>query len=276
MGCGQGGKKATFTLMAPRPQKQEPSVLSRWQHGTESKAAPNAHSATSKPTRVDVLTGNQVSRGAFVRQDIGAPLEADAVLRSIRSTTGTIRGKRNAVRAKLEVLTLHGEAMQDDELSRLYEAERDGSIVVYISGVRAVRETFQRCEDLKKLLYNLRLKVVYKDISLDAGFASELKKRCGPGASVPQMFVNGIHFGDYKRVLEMNEAGELQPTLQGFEQEAPVEACATCDGHGFINCTWCQGSKRSIAHPFNERGHENRSLRCTVCNEIGLIRCPKC
>ena len=74
-----------------------------------------------QPTRVDVLTGNQVSRGAFVRQDIGAPLEADAVLRSIRSTTGTIRGKRNAVRAKLEVLTLHGEAMQDDELSRLYE-----------------------------------------------------------------------------------------------------------------------------------------------------------
>ncbi|EGD76880.1 hypothetical protein PTSG_08227 [Salpingoeca rosetta] len=276
--AGTGSRrKPGFTLMAPRSTSDQPSVLQRWQHGQDKDSGQGGQaSARQKPTRVEVLTGNQVSRGAFVRQDTGTPMEADEVLRSIRSTTGTIRGKRHGVRAKLEVLTHRGVALQDDELSRIYEEERDGSIVVYISGVQAVRETFQRCEDIKKLLYNLRLKVVYKDISLDAGYASELKKRCGAGATVPQVFVNGIHFGDYKRVMEMNEAGELQPTLQGFEQEKPVEECSACGGRGFINCTWCQGSKKSIAHPFDHSGSQNKALRCTVCNEIGLIRCPRC
>eukprot|EP00056_Hartaetosiga_gracilis_P011663 m.177456 g.177456 ORF g.177456 m.177456 type:complete len:580 (+) comp13548_c1_seq1:75-1814(+) len=222
----------------------------------------------------EVMTAEQLSKGVHVKQDVGVRVGPDDILVSIKSATKTIRGKKNGVRSKLEVYHGMGSVMKDDELARLFEQERDGSIVVYTSSVEIVRETSTRCRDIRKLFHNMRLKVVYKDISLDARTATEFKKRCGEDASVPQVFVNGSLLGGYTKVMEMNEAGELRAVLQGFE-EAPVKECVGCGGKGFVNCTWCQGSKKSIHNPFS-KDFENNALKCTVCNEIGLMRCPNC
>ena len=44
------------------------------------------------------------------------------------------------------------------------------------------------------MFYNMRLKVMRKDIALDAGLSNELQHRL-PGAEPPQAFVNGQHLG---------------------------------------------------------------------------------
>ncbi len=104
---------------------------------------------------------------------------------------------------------------------------------------------------------------------------------------MPQVFVNGEYFGDFDTIGRLNETGKLKELLRGFEvcvcvcvcvyknrtctQERPDEDCSTCGGSGFTPCTWCRGSKKSFLHPFG-----NRSLKCTVCNEVGLVRCSKC
>eukprot|EP00049_Salpingoeca_infusionum_P014531 m.274297 g.274297 ORF g.274297 m.274297 type:complete len:628 (+) comp15686_c1_seq22:513-2396(+) len=218
--------------------------------------------------------GAPLSKGVGVHQSVGVPLEADHVLESIKGMAGTIRGKRHGVRAKLEVLSHRGAVLQDEHLLRVYEQERNGCITIYTSSVAALRERKQQCEDIKRVFYNLRLKVTYKDIALDAQLKTELEKRM-PGATVPQVFVNGIHFGDHKRIMELNETLELRELLQGFEERG-AEECATCGGFGYVPCTWCQGSKRSIANPFEKEDLSKRALKCTVCNENALMRCPSC
>eukprot|EP00055_Hartaetosiga_balthica_P016465 m.104390 g.104390 ORF g.104390 m.104390 type:complete len:579 (-) comp9111_c2_seq9:46-1782(-) len=222
----------------------------------------------------DTMTADQLLNGVSDKQDVDIKVGPDDILINVKSASKTIRGKRNGVRSKLEVYNGYGDRMNDDQLAKLFEEERDGSIVVYISSVEIIRETSARCQDIKKLFHNMRVKVMLKDISLDANIATEFKKRCGDASVVPQVFVNGAFLGDYNKVMQMNEEGELRNVLKGFE-EAPMEACATCGGRGFVNCSWCQGSKKSIHNPFS-RDFEKNALKCTVCNEIGLMRCPQC
>ena len=44
--------------------------------------------------------------------------------------------------------------------------------------------------------------------------------------------------------------------------------CCKCGGYRFVLCTWCNGSKK-IFNSFT-------NLKCTTCNEDGLIRCDAC
>ena len=80
-------------------------------------------------------------------------------------------------------------------------------------------------------------------------------------------------------VLEMNETGKLKEILKGFAVQ-PVHGCTGCGGAGYITCNWCQGSGKSTKNPF--AGHKGAEvgmtavLKCTVCNENGLQRCPVC
>jgi len=122
---------------------------------------------------------------------------------------------------------------------------------------------------------NMRLRVATCDISLDAEvshqsfparphplgetshfrqhqpssaqFAKELEERL-PGSSVPQIFVNGLHFGDHTKVMQLNETGDLKRLLAGF-QERPNQDCTSCGGIGFVNCTWCRGEAIRLPPP---------------------------
>ena len=49
--------------------------------------------------------------------------------------------------------------------------------------------------------------------------------------------------------------------------------CERCGGKRFINCHSCGGSKTSRKHRINR---EICSLRCTSCNENGLVPCTDC
>ena len=196
---------------------------------------------------------------------------------SIKSKTGTIRGKKNAVRARLEVLTSEDYLKQQEKNLKvqMYEDEKKHRrLVVYITSNSIIRKTQSECASIIKLFENMRLKIQRRDIYLEPGLHEELEERA-PGQQVPVVFADGMLLGNVEEVLKMNELGTLKDLLKGFEI-APIDDCPSCGGAGYVTCSWCQGSKKSIRNPFTGKtGHAN-VLKCTVCNPLGLTRCQKC
>lgn len=73
-----------------------------------------------------------------------------------------------------------------------------GRIVIYTTSFRVVRTTFERCELVRKIFQNHRMKFVEKNIALDAEFGKELEERCkrvGVSPSLPVVFVDGHYLG---------------------------------------------------------------------------------
>eukprot|EP00049_Salpingoeca_infusionum_P002520 m.57776 g.57776 ORF g.57776 m.57776 type:complete len:737 (-) comp11629_c0_seq2:233-2443(-) len=255
-------------LPSSTPTTSKPGVSRRFSLSTIPKAKPTEPEAPKpKPTP------QRPSRKQF-DEDEEDPLLDEQLLGIIADGKATIRGKKNAVRKVLTQLHKTKKATATDELSQLFQRESEQNmIVMYITTTQAIRETYQACEDLKALFYGLRLKVHLKNIAMDASAKRELEKRI-PNATVPQVFVKGVHLGGYKVVHEMNEAGVLKERLKGFAERALTD-CPTCGGHGYVLCTWCQGSKRSLEHGF-AHSTKDASLKCTLCNENALQRCPDC
>ncbi len=69
-----------------------------------------------------------------------------------------------------------------------------GKLVVYLSSVQAVKETYSNCQEIRKILQRARVVFEERDVSLDSSFNKELQARL-PGAKVPQVFLNGKHVG---------------------------------------------------------------------------------
>lgn len=195
------------------------------------------------------------------------------------SRSKSIRGKKNAVRkTKERFVALKEEAEKEaDATHRSIQEERDlGQVVLYTTSLSTIRQTYSDCQSLMKILYNRRIKVHVKDISMDKAYATELSERAGAGTPVPQLFVKGEPLGGHTDVFKMNERGELVLALEGCEQR-PMEDCPCCAGTGFMLCTWCGGSMQStpVSSKF-EKDHRKTALKCTVCNENGLERCREC
>ena len=101
------------------------------------------------------------------------------------------------------------------------------------------------------------------------------------GLEVPVVFASGVLLGDAAKVLYLNETGELKSLMRGYA-EAPSGDCQICGAAGYINCTWCQGSGKSMSTNFDTAntaiagGTKALSLKCSLCNENGLQRCPEC
>eukprot|EP01147_Barroeca_monosierra_P007152 gene7152-468_t len=239
--------------------------------------------------------------------------------RKHRKDTGTIRGKKHGIRNLLDQLENLSTATPSSELTRMLEEEsKKKRAVLYITSTTAIRETFQACEEVKAIFYNLRVRVELRNIALDrkcivvptsfqlfcatscvSPWASrhqfdlvfvylssrnlcfrhatlpsllarnELSIRL-PDSTVPQVFLEGRHIGDGSKIKELNESGLLRQLLSGCEQRPNMD-CLTCASNNGTDT----GSKRSIRHGFAHLTSES-SLKCTLCNENALQRCPVC
>eukprot|EP00911_Craspedida_sp_UC1_P001344 UC1_evm2s1012 len=202
-------------------------------------------------------------------------LQLNVPVSDLVDSTGTIRGRRNAVRAALAQAEVSAR-FESETLQCLWEEERDKTIVVYMTSLQAVRSTSLACDKILKLFRNAHKKVRVKDIHLHPDFASELRERYpawGGADDVPQVFINFERVGDAEMVIRLNEQGTLGDIIHGFERAD--ETCAACGGSGFVLCSWCQGSKKSVVNEFAEDPTRN-ALKCTVCNQNGLVRCEQC
>lgn len=73
-----------------------------------------------------------------------------------------------------------------------------GRIVIYTTSFRVVRTTFERCELVRKIFQNHRMKFVEKNIALDSELGKELEQRCrrvGEPPSLPVVFIDGHYLG---------------------------------------------------------------------------------
>eukprot|EP00042_Codosiga_hollandica_P054493 m.738774 g.738774 ORF g.738774 m.738774 type:complete len:563 (+) comp58912_c1_seq4:482-2170(+) len=188
---------------------------------------------------------------------------------------GTIRGKKHGVRAALGAFQKQSEAVRSELHERLYQEEKDNIIVVYMTSLQTVRTTFDNCNAALKMFSLYGVKVRVKDAQIDPKFQKELTERLerAPNIELPQIFINAVHIGGLAQLIELNDSGSLRKLIEGFAGESV--RCSTCGGAAYINCTWCQGSKKSLQHAF-EVGSRNNVLKCTICNNNGLMRCPTC
>lgn len=210
------------------------------------------------PPRNNLMPGGDALQYLSQREEIVTP-------------SGTVRGRKHLVRSVLE---LFGPNTQfDSPLQERLFTEEKGKIVVYVTSVQAVRPRYEACQRVLKIFELMQLKIQVKDIAMDSRFISELESRL-PESIVPQVFVSFIHIGDVDRICALNESGQLSTMLSGFEKRS-IQPCGECGGFGYRPCSWCQGSKKSIMHSFSKDPGAN-ALRCTVCNENGLEKCPSC
>lgn len=121
--------------------------------------------------------------------------------------------------------------------------------MIYTTSFRVVRTTFERCELVRKIFQNHRVKFVEKNIALDCEYGKELEERCkrvGEPPSLPVVFIDGHYLGvspshsvlikpaisilvrqdgsdvtlvlqGAEKILGMNESGELQDLLMKIE-----------------------------------------------------------
>ena len=201
------------------------------------------------------------------RRPLAKAVDADTTLSSIR-------GKRNAVRAKLEIISGGNREFESELLEKLYHEEKLDKVVAYVTTLDAVRKPYDDCNALLKLMALLRLKVQVKNVYLEPRFKKELEERA-PGASVPQLFVKSYCVGGLDAAEQLNDSGELGKLTIGCSKQTGAGKCPTCGGFGYTVCSWCQGSMKSRSHGFTEEAG-GAFLSCTVCNTNGLVQCKEC
>eukprot|EP00047_Mylnosiga_fluctuans_P021745 m.108659 g.108659 ORF g.108659 m.108659 type:complete len:547 (-) comp9012_c0_seq1:2096-3736(-) len=150
-----------------------------------------------------------------------------------------------------------------------------GKIVVYTSSMTAVKATANACLLVRRTLQGHRVTFEERDVFMSAAFHDELQARC-PGRGVPQIFLDGKHIGGATEIGDLNDSGELTQMLAHVPRvrDRTSGLCGQCGGKGFFPCTWCGGDRLSM---FATMGSgETVRLRCTCCNENGLVRCTAC
>ncbi|XP_057707156.1 glutaredoxin domain-containing cysteine-rich protein 1 [Corythoichthys intestinalis] len=190
---------------------------------------------------------------------------------NILSKNGTVRGVKHKVSAGQ---TLFENFPHSNSVELLLEF---GRMVIYTTSFRVVRTTFERCELVRKIFQNHRLKFVERNIALDSEYGKELEERCkrvGEPPSLPVVFIDGHYLGGAEKILSMNESGELQDLLTKIERVQDPEMCQRCGGFAFVPCPTCHGSKMSVFR--NCFTDSFKALKCTSCNENGLQPCGSC
>ncbi|CAM5149890.1 unnamed protein product [Natator depressus] len=190
---------------------------------------------------------------------------------NILSKNGTVRGVKHKVSA--------GQALFNN-LSKIFQVStvlEFGRIVIYTTSLRVVRTTFERCELVRKIFQNHRVKFEEKNIALNSDYGKELEERCRRVCEIPSLpvvFIDGQYLGGAEKILSMNESGELQDLLTKIERVQHPHECPSCGGFGFLPCSACRGSKMSVFR--NCFTDSFKALKCTSCNENGLQRCKSC
>lgn len=168
------------------------------QSETKKKGRGNWIANPSKPAEpTSVEPPSKLERQTSARVKTAAELTGEAMLVAIEGNIrvrGEIRGKRNAVRAKLEVMTERTRPVDEKAtwLKGLFETENNaGALVMYTTSNTVIRETYSVCNEILKLFDLLRLKISKKDVYLDPGVsrATHVPFAAAGVASWPLIFV---------------------------------------------------------------------------------------
>lgn len=144
------------------------------------------------------------------------------------------------------------------------------AVVVYTTGLRGIRKTFEDCQKMRSLLENLRVLFLERDISMHSEFKEELWRILGGKIVPPRLFIKGRYIGGAEEVIGLHEQGKLKPLMAGIPMDRKEGCCEGCVGFRFMVCLNCNGSRKIVAEGDGE------TIVCSECNENGLIVCPFC
>ncbi|CAB3225431.1 unnamed protein product [Arctia plantaginis] len=188
---------------------------------------------------------------------------------TIKSSKGTIRGVKNRVRAGIATF------LQIQSTTKSYKEKDAGKVVLYTTTMGIVRNTYQQCVLVKKILRNLLVKYEERDIFMSTEYQDEIRDRMrSDQILVPQMFIDGQHIGDADTVEKLNESGELRKMLKPYKSPDACNTCQMCGGFRLLPCRICNGSKKSLHR--NHFTAEFVALKCMNCDEVGLVKCEAC
>lgn len=152
------------------------------------------------------------------------------------------------------------------------------SVVLYTTGLRGIRKTFEDCASIRFLLQSFRVLYTERDVSMHSEFKEELWRVLGEKVVPPKLFIKGRYIGGADVVLVLHEQGKLRCLFDGIPfdrfDHGPCEGCV---GDRFLVCFRCNGSRKIVSA--DEDDGDNvmvTMIQCPDCNENGLIVCPMC
>ncbi|XP_075495988.1 uncharacterized protein LOC142533195 [Primulina tabacum] len=157
-----------------------------------------------------------------------------------------------------------------DEFEEKCPPGGSNSVVLYTTGLRGIRKTFEDCRRIRSLLENLRILFFERDISMHSEFKEELWVILGAKEVPPRLFIKGRYIGGAELVSSLHELGKLRPLFEGIPTDRSEGPCEGCGGIRFVVCFNCNGSHKIMV----ERCFE--AIICSECNENGVIICPFC
>lgn len=158
----------------------------------------------------------------------------------------------------------------------------EDKVVIYTTTLRGVRKTFDGCNAVRAALEGMRVLVCERDISMDRGFREELRElmsgREREELIPPRVFVRGRYVGGAEEVMRLVEEGLLEELLKGMPRVREGYVCEGCGGARFLPCSSCSGSCKMVVAGEEdvEGGSRTERVRCSSCNENGLVHCPLC
>ncbi|KAJ0609288.1 putative glutaredoxin, Thioredoxin-like superfamily [Helianthus annuus] len=165
-----------------------------------------------------------------------------------------------------------------DGFEELCPPKGENKVVIYTTSLRGVRKTFEACNAVRAVLEGFRVMFSERDVSMDRGFREELwelmKGKDKSELVPPRVFVKGRYVGGSDEVLRIVEEGCLGQLLDGLPKLKPGYVCETCGGARFLPCCSCNGSCKVVMD--GDQFGETVTVKCTDCNENGLVRCPVC
>jgi glutaredoxin domain-containing cysteine-rich protein 1 len=70
-----------------------------------------------------------------------------------------------------------------------------GKVVVYTTSVMVVRDTYDKCLRVNKILQTHVVRYEQRDVSLSRDDHRELMERLGQDVDLPQVFADGVYIG---------------------------------------------------------------------------------
>ncbi|KAD7479864.1 hypothetical protein R6Q59_008705 [Mikania micrantha] len=144
------------------------------------------------------------------------------------------------------------------------------SVILYTTGLRSVRKTFEDCSSIRFLLESFKVLYHERDLSMHLDFRDELWRILGGKVVPPKLFIKGRYIGGAEEVLRLHEQGKFRPLFAGIPVKTWDGPCEGCAGIRFVVCFSCSGSRKV------DSGDGRLPEKCMECNENGLIICPFC
>ncbi|XVF12856.1 hypothetical protein REPUB_Repub08aG0155900 [Reevesia pubescens] len=174
---------------------------------------------------------------------------------------------------------------QLDKFEKICPPNGENRVVIYTTTLRGIRKTFEDCNAVRSAIETYGIVICERDISMDRGFKEELRelmkgkeKESTNQTTPPRVFIKERYIGGAEEVIRIVDEGWFGDLIKGLPKKKAGEVCDGCGDVKFLPCFRCNGSCKMVKDEEEEKEEGRRTVvvRCTECNENGLVHCPIC